>query len=117
MTVKSELFEVVTVPAPAEIQATSSVFQCLAEAFKCNTKASVPSGQSVLEYLKEFNSVFSKESFDALPESKKWDLLWTITDEREHESFYLTQVTPNQFLSWICQSSDNVLPDSIPHFA
>ena len=24
-------------------------------------------------YLKEFDSVFSKESFDALPESKKWD--------------------------------------------
>jgi len=23
--------------------------------------------------LKEFDSVFSKESFDALPESKKWD--------------------------------------------
>jgi len=44
-------------------------------------------------------------------------LLWTITDEHEHESFYLTQVTPDQFLSWIRRSSDNVLPDSIPHFA
>ena len=28
---------------------------------------------SVLEYLKEFDSIFSKESFNALPESKKWD--------------------------------------------
>jgi len=26
-----------------------------------------------MEYLKEFAGVFSKESFDALPESKKWD--------------------------------------------
>jgi len=33
----------------------------------------VPSEWSVTEYLKEFDSVFSKESFDALPESKKWD--------------------------------------------
>jgi len=38
-----------------------------------NSKASAPFGQSVLEYLKEFDSVFSKESFDALPESTKWD--------------------------------------------
>jgi len=36
-------------------------------------EASVPSRQSVPEYLKEFDSIFSKESFDALPESKKWD--------------------------------------------
>jgi len=45
----------------------------LAEAFKCNSEASAPSGRSILEYLKEFDSVFSKESFDALPESNKWD--------------------------------------------
>ena len=45
----------------------------MAEAFKCNSEASAPSGWSVPEYLKEFNSVFSKESFDALLESKKWD--------------------------------------------
>jgi len=56
-----------------EIRATSSVSQCLAEAFKRNSEASTPSGQSVLEYLKEFDSIFSKESFNALPESKKWD--------------------------------------------
>ena len=36
-------------------------------------EASIPPGQSVPEYLKEFNSIFPKESFDALPESKKWD--------------------------------------------
>jgi len=67
------IFSIGLVPAPAEIQATSSVSQRLAEAFKHNSKASAPSGRSVLEYLKEFDSVFSKESFDALPESKKWD--------------------------------------------
>jgi len=67
------IFTIGLVPAPAEIRATSSVSQCLAEAFKHNSKASAPSGWSVLEYLKEFDSVFSKESFDALPKSKKWD--------------------------------------------
>ena len=66
-------FTIGLVPAPAEIQATSSVSQHLAEAFKHNSEASIPSGRSVPEYLKEFDSIFSKESFDALPESKKWD--------------------------------------------
>jgi len=66
------IFTIILVPAPAEIQATSSVSQHLAEAFKWNSK-SAPSGQSIPEYLKEFDSIFSKESFDALPESKKWD--------------------------------------------
>jgi len=67
------IFAIGLVPAPAEIQATSSVSQRLAEAFKRNSEASALTGQPVLEYLKEFDSVFSKESFDALPESKKWD--------------------------------------------
>jgi len=67
------IFAIGLVPAPADIQATSSVSQRLAKAFKHNSEASVPSGRSVPEYLKEFDSIFSKESFDALPESKKWD--------------------------------------------
>ena len=67
------IFAIGLVPAPVEIRATSSVSQCLAKEFKHNSKASAPSRRSVPEYLKEFDSVFSKESFDALPESKKWD--------------------------------------------
>ena len=67
------IFAVGLVPAPAEIRATSSVSQHLAKAFRCNSEASAPSGRPVPEYLKEFDSIFSKESFDALPESKKWD--------------------------------------------
>jgi len=66
------IFAIGLVPAPAEIRATSSVSQRLAEAFKRNSK-SAPSGRSIPEYLKEFDSIFSKESFDVLPESKKWD--------------------------------------------
>jgi len=67
------IFAIGLVPAPVEIRATSSVSQCLAEAFKRKSEASASSGRSIPEYLKEFDSVFSKESFDALPESKKWD--------------------------------------------
>ena len=67
------IFAIGLVPAPAEIRATSSVSQRLAEAFKQNSEASTPTGRPILEYLKEFDSIFSKESFDALPESKKWD--------------------------------------------
>jgi len=67
------IFAIGLVPAPVEIWATSSVSQRLAEAFKCNSEASAPSRRPILEYLKEFDSVFSKESFDALPDSKKWD--------------------------------------------
>ena len=66
------IFAIGLVPAPVEIWATSSVSQHLAEAFKRNSETS-PSWRPILEYLKEFDSVFSKESFDALPESKKWD--------------------------------------------
>jgi len=66
------IFEIGLVPAPAEIRATSSVSQRLAKAFKRNSKPA-PSGWSVPEYLKEFDSVFSKKSFNVLPESKKWD--------------------------------------------
>jgi len=67
------IFAIGLVPAPVEIRATSSVSQRLAEAFKRNSEASAPTGWPVPEYLKEFDSVFSKESFDVLPESKKWD--------------------------------------------
>jgi len=55
------IFAIGLVPAPAEIRATFSVSQRLAEAFKQHSK-SAHSGWSVLEYLKEFDSVFSKES-------------------------------------------------------
>jgi len=50
------IFSIGLVPAPAEIRATSSISQRLAEAFKRNSK-SAPSGRSIPEYLKEFDSV------------------------------------------------------------
>jgi len=103
-------------PAPVEIRATSSVSQRLAEGFKRNSETSTSSGRSVLEYLKEFDSVFSKESFDALPESKKWDHVvelisgekaynckgypLALTEQKEIDQF----LKENLETGWICLS-------------
>ena len=56
-------------PPPMEICALSTISQRLAEAFQTNTEATT----SVPEYLKEFTLVFSKQTFDVLPEPKEWD--------------------------------------------
>ena len=52
-----------------DIIASSTISQRLAEAHQANTAALNP----VLEYLKEFTSVFSKQLFDTLLEPKEWD--------------------------------------------
>jgi hypothetical protein len=53
-----------------DICASSTISTCLAEAFKANLKANAP---PILDYLKEFLDIFSKESFNTLPEHKQWD--------------------------------------------
>ena len=52
-----------------DIHASSTISQRLAEAFQANMEAVT----LVPEYLKEFTSVFSKQSFNVLPELKEWD--------------------------------------------
>ena len=56
-------------PPPMEIHTLSTISQRLAEAFQTNMEATT----LVLEYLKEFTLVFSKQTFDVLPEPKEWD--------------------------------------------
>src|SRR5271155_1879842 len=53
-----------------EIRASSTISTHLAEAFKVNSEATLP---PVPDYLHEFKDVFSKKSFDILPEHKDWD--------------------------------------------
>jgi len=63
----------VSIPSePEYIRATASVSQRLAEAFQKN---STPRDYAnhILPHLRNFDSVFSKDSFDNLPESKPWD--------------------------------------------
>jgi hypothetical protein len=59
-----------TLPSVVDVRASSTISQRLAEAFKANSEADAP---PIPEYLKEFTSVFSKQSFDNLPESREWD--------------------------------------------
>ena len=55
-------------PSPSiEIQASSTISQRLAEAFQANTEMIT----LIPDYLKEFTSVFSKQSFDVLPEPRE----------------------------------------------
>ena len=61
---------------PVDIRATSTISQRLAEAFKRNNESGPTTSDprsGVPDYLREFDDVFSKESFDVLPESKPWD--------------------------------------------
>jgi hypothetical protein len=51
-----------------DICALSTISTHLAEAFKANSEANTP---FILDYLKEFLDVFSKKSFDTLPEHKQ----------------------------------------------
>jgi hypothetical protein len=53
-----------------DIRASFTISQHLAEAFKTNSKVD---SSLIPEYLKEFTSVFPKNSFDSLPKPKKWD--------------------------------------------
>jgi len=55
-----------------EIRATGNISQRLAEAFHRNS-APKDFRDAVPNYLHDFEDVFSKESFDALPEQKPWD--------------------------------------------
>ena len=57
-------------PTPSmEIRASSTISQRLAEAFQANTEATTP----IPEYLQEFTSMFSKQTFNVLPEPREWD--------------------------------------------
>ncbi len=59
-------------PEPEHICATATISQQLAEAFKKNSEP-MDYEKHIPPHLRDFHSVFSKESFDDLPESKPWD--------------------------------------------
>ena len=56
-------------PLPVDIRASSTILQRLVEAFQTNeeTLTLVP------DYLREFTTIFSKQSFNVLLEPKEWD--------------------------------------------
>ncbi|KDR64873.1 hypothetical protein GALMADRAFT_82574, partial [Galerina marginata CBS 339.88] len=66
------IFATGLLPEAEHIRAGSTISQRLAEAFKKNSEPT-DFDKHVPEHLKDFHSVFSKESFDNLPEHKPWD--------------------------------------------
>src|SRR3979490_831198 len=63
------LMYVMMPPDPEHVRVTQTTSQRLAEAHYRNTRADT----EILDYLREFESVFAKESFDELPSRKIWD--------------------------------------------
>ena len=62
------IFATGLLPCPSmDIRASSTISQRLVEAYQANLEIFNP----ILEYLKEFTSVFSKQSFDSLLEPKE----------------------------------------------
>ena len=53
-----------------DICASSTISIHLADTLKANSEANAP---PILDYLKEFLGIFSKKSFNTLPEDKQWD--------------------------------------------
>jgi hypothetical protein len=73
------VFVTMTEPSTEEIRATSTISQRLAESFKLKNESNPTPEQNsqgteeVPVRFREFSTVFSKESFDTLPESRPWD--------------------------------------------
>jgi len=58
-------------PQAEQIRATATVSQRLVEGFRQNSQST--DDERIPPHLREFHSVFSKDSFDKLPASKPWD--------------------------------------------
>ena len=59
-------------PQAEHIHVTATVSQRLAEGFRQNSQ-SVDHKKHIPPHLRNFHSVFSKDSFDELPRTKPWD--------------------------------------------
>ena len=73
-----------------DIRASSTISQQLAEAFKWNSNSVQSSTdthvneEDIPEYLQEFSAVFSKESFDALPDPNAGTMQLNLFQESSH---------------------------------
>ena len=90
------IFAISLLPPSMDIQATSTISQCLAEAFKLNSEASAPLECTILDYLKEFECVFSKESFDSLPEPKQWAHAIKLIPDQKTSTCKVYLLAPSQ---------------------
>ncbi|KAG5725697.1 hypothetical protein E4T56_gene7297 [Termitomyces sp. T112] len=72
-------------PTVAEIQASQTTFQHLAEAFAANSQPKL-SHSTIPNHLYDFEDVSSKASFDSLPEHKQWDHAIELIPDAEPSS-------------------------------
>ena len=79
------IFAIGLTPLTEEIRATSNISQRLAEAFHRNS-APKTFRDSVPDHLQDFEDVFAKESFDALPEKKVWDHAIELVPDAKHSN-------------------------------
>ncbi|KAG5724837.1 hypothetical protein E4T56_gene12619 [Termitomyces sp. T112] len=80
-------------PAVAEIQASQTTSQHLAEAFAANSQPK-PFPSTVPNHLHDFEDVFSKASFDSLLECKQWDHVIELIPDAEPSSCKVYPLAP-----------------------
>ena len=86
-----------TVHNPAEfIQATATTSQRLAEAFTRNSAPPKSFHESVPSQFHDFEDVFSKLSFDALPDRKPWDHAIELEAGAKASSPKVYPLSPNE---------------------
>ena len=80
-------------PHPSmDIRASSTISQRLVEAFQTNSEVLSP----IPDYLKEFTSVFSKQSFNALPEPREWDHAVELVPESKPSGCKIYPLSPTE---------------------
>jgi hypothetical protein len=87
---------VATIPCEAEfIRATSNVSQHLAEAFHKNLQPKSFT-KSVLTHFHDFEDLFTKSSFDSLPDRKIWDHVIELVPGVKASSCKVYPLAPNE---------------------
>ena len=87
---------------PEELQATFTISQRLAEAFRRNTDTAQPPmvyltvTEGIPDHLWEFSSVFSKDLFDVLPDPKPWDHAIELVPGEKQSSCKVYPLSPSE---------------------
>ena len=82
-------------PTEAEIQASQTTSQRLAQAFAANSQPK-SSGSTIPHHLQDFKDMFSKASFDSLPERKQWDHVIELLPGAEAASCKVYLLAPRE---------------------
>ncbi|KAG5715679.1 hypothetical protein E4T56_gene463 [Termitomyces sp. T112] len=82
-------------PTVAEIWASQTTSQCLAEAFAANSQPKLFCS-TVPNHLHDFEDVFSKASFDSLLECKQWDHAIELIPDAEPSSCKVYPLAPHE---------------------